>query len=174
MILKEKISFISRSIQFLEQNPNKTKIWIRDLYHKVFPTKEQYIRFIRKHHSMLQSQNKSEKIKDIEPIKRKESTKFIVNNLNDKDHIFNEDIFWNDISSPDTKRLELFLMEWFINKSKKDRKLWNYYILGISEGRIAFLLNDNFYSTRKKILELKKDFLRNLITIIGIDNKSIN
>ena len=39
MILKEKISFISRSIQFLEQNPNKTKIWIRDLYHKVFPTK---------------------------------------------------------------------------------------------------------------------------------------
>ena len=41
-------------------------------------------------------------------------------------------------------------MEWFINKSKKDRKLWNYYILGISEGRIAILLNDNFYSTRKK------------------------
>ena len=74
MIPKEKISFISRSIQFLEQNPNKTKIWIRDLYHKVFPTKEQYIRFIRKHHSMLQSLNKSEKIKDIEPIKEKTPT----------------------------------------------------------------------------------------------------
>ena len=86
----------------------------------------------------------------------------------------NEDNFWNDISSLNTNMLELFLMEWFINKSKKDRKLWNYYILGISEGRIAILLNDNFYSTRKKILELKKDFLRNLITIIGIDNKSIN
>ena len=82
MILKEKISFISRSLHFLEQNPNKTKIWIRDLYHKVFPTKEQYIQFIRKHHIMLQSLNKSEKIKDIEPIKRKTSTKFIVSNLN--------------------------------------------------------------------------------------------
>ena len=174
MILKEKISFISRSLNFLEQNPNKTKIWIRDLYHKVFPTKEQYIQFIRKHHSTLQSLNKSEKIKDIEPIKRKTSTEFIVSNLNDKDHIFDEDNFWNDISSLNTKRLELFLVEWFINKSKKDRKLWNYYILGISEGRIAVLLNDNFYSTKEKILKLKKDFLRNLLTTIGIDNKSIN
>ena len=144
------------------------------MYHKVFPTKEQYIQFIRKHHSTLQSLNKSEKIKDIEPIKSKTSTEFIVGNLNDKDHIFNEDNFWNYISSLDTKRLELFLMEWFIKKSKKDRKLWNYYILGISEGRIATLLNNNIYSTRKKILELKKDFLRNLITIFGIDNKSID
>ena len=70
--------------------------------------------------------------------------------MNDKDHIFEEDNFWNDISSLNTKMLKLFLMEWFINKSKKDRKLWNYYILGISEGRIANLLNDNFYSTKKK------------------------
>ena len=172
MILKEKISFISRSLNFLERNPNKSKIWIRDLYHKVFPSKEKYIQFIRKHHSTLQNINKSEKNKYIELIKRKTSTKFIVSNLNDKDHIFDKDNFWNDISSLDTKRLELFLMEWFINKSKKDRKLWNYYILGISEGRIAILLNDNFYSTRKKVLELKKDFLRNLMTIIGINNKS--
>ena len=96
MILKEKISFISRSIQFLEQNPNKTKIWIRDLYHKIFPTKEQYIRFIRKHHSMLQSLNKSEKNKDFEHFKIKTSTKLIVSNLNDKDHIFEENNFWND------------------------------------------------------------------------------
>ena len=173
-MLKEKVSFISRSLHFLEQNPNKTKIWIRDLYHKVFPTKEQYIQFIRKHHSMLQSLNKSEKIKDFEPFKSKTSTEFIVSNLNDKDHIFNVDNFWNDISSSNTKRLEMFLMVWFINKSKKDRKLWNYYILGISEGRIAILLNDNFYSTNEKILKLKKDFLRNLLTIIRIDNKSID
>ena len=68
----------------MEQNPNKTKIWIRDLYHKVFPTKEQYIQFIRKHHSMLQSLNKSDKIKDIEPIEDETSTKFIMMNLNDK------------------------------------------------------------------------------------------
>ena len=174
MILKEKISFISRSIQFLEQNPNKTKIWIRDLYHKVFPTKEQYIRFIRKHHSMLQSLKRSEKIKDIEPIKSRIPTRFTMRNLNNNNHIFEEDNFWNGISSLNAKMLKLFLMEWFIKKSKKDRKLWNYYILGISEGRIANLLNDNFYSTRKRILELKKDFLRNLITIIRIDNKSIN
>ena len=119
MILKEKISFISRSIQFLEQNPNKTKIWIRDLYHKIFPTKEQYIQFIKKHHIMLQSLNKSEKIKNIEPIKSKTSTKFILSNLNDKDHIFEEDNFWNDISPLNTNKLERFLMEWFINKSKK-------------------------------------------------------
>ena len=174
MILKEKISFISRSIQFLEQNPNKTKVWIRDLYHKVFPTKEQYIRFIRKHHSMLQSLKRSEKIKDIEPIKSRIPTRFTMRNLNNNNHIFEEDNFWNGISSLNAKMLKLFLMEWFIKKSKKDRKLWNYYILGISEGRIAILLNDNFHSTRKKILELKKDFLRNLITIIGIDNKSID
>ena len=174
MILKEKISFISRSIQFLEQNPNKTKIWISDLYHIVFPTKEQYIRFIRKHHSMLQSLKTSEKIKDIEPLKSRIPTRFIMRYLNNNNHIFEEDNFWNGISSINAKILKLFLMEWFIKKSKKDRKLWNYYILGISEGRIALLLNDNFYSTRKKILELKKDFLRNLITIIGIDNKSID
>ena len=174
MIPKKLISFISRSLNFLEQNPNKTKIWIRDLYHKVFPTKEQYIRFIRKHHSALQSLNKSEKIKNIEPIKRKTPTKFILSNLNDKDHIFEENNFCNDISSLNTNKLELFLMEWFINKSKKDRKLWNYYILGISEGKIAILLNDNFYSTKEKILELKKDFLRNLIRIIWIDNKFID
>ena len=37
----------------------------------------------------------------------------------DKDHIFDEDNFWNDISSLNTKRLKLFLMEWFINKSKR-------------------------------------------------------
>ena len=174
MILEEKISFISRSLHFLEQNPNKTKIWIRDLYHKIFPTKEQYIQFIKKHHIMLQSLNKSEKIKAIEPIKSKTSTKFILNNLKDKDHIFDEYNFWNNISSLNTKRLELFLMEWFSNKSKKDRKLWNYYILGISEGRIAILLNDNFHSTKESILKLKKDFLRNLLTIIDIDNKSID
>ena len=173
MILKEKISFISRSIQFLEQNPNKTKIWVRDLYHKVFPTKEQYIRFIRKHHSMLQSLNKSDNIKSIEPMKSQVPTRFVIRKLNNN-HIFEEDNFWSGISSLNAKMLKLFLMEWFINKSKKDRKLWNYYILGISEGRIATLLNHNFYSTRKKILELKKDFLRNLITIIGIDNTSIN
>ncbi len=174
MIRKAKINFISRSLQFLEQNPNKTKIWIRDLYHKVFPTKEKYIQFIRKHHNMVQRLNKSEKIKDIELIKSKTSTKFIVSNLNDKDHIFEEHNFWNDISSLNTKMLRLFLMEWFINKSKKDRKLWNYYILGISEGRIANLLNNNFHSTKEKILNLKKDFLRNLLTIIGIDHKSID
>jgi len=174
MIPNEKVSFISRSLNFLEQNPNKTKVWIRDLYHKVFPTKKKYIQFIRNHYSTLQGLNKSEKIEDIEPIKSKKSTKFIVVNLNDKDHIFDEDNFWNDISSLSTKRLELFLIEWFINKSKKDRKLWNYYILGISEGKIAILLNSNFYSTRKKISELKKDFLRNLLTIIRIDNKSID
>ena len=173
MILKEKIGFISRSIQFLEQNPNKTKIWIRDLYHKVFPTKEQYIRFIRKHHSMLQSLNKSDNIKNIEPMKSQVPTRFIIRKLNNN-HIFEEDNFWNGISSLNAKILKLFLMEWFIKKSKKDRKLWNYYILGISEGRIANLLNDNFYSTRKRILELKKDFLRNLITIIRIENKSID
>ena len=173
MILKEKISFISRSIQFLEQNPNKTKIWVRDLYHKVFPTKEQYIRFIRKHHSMLQSLNKSDNIKNIEPMKSQVPTRFIIRKLNNN-HIFEEDNFWNGISSLNAKILKLFLMGWFIKKSKKDRKLWNYYILGISEGRIANLLNDNFYSTRKRILELKKDFLRNLITIIRIENKSID
>ncbi len=174
MIYKQKISFIQRSLHFLEQNPNKTKIWIRDLYNKVFPTKEQYIQFIRKHHSLRQSLNKSEKIKDIEPTKNKASTKFIVNNLNYKDHIFDEGNFWNDISSVNTEGLKFFLMEWFNNKSKKDRKLWNYYILGISEGRIAVLINDNFYSTKEKILKLKKDFLRNLLTVIGIDNKSVN
>ena len=174
MILKEKISFISRSIQFLEQNPNKTKIWIRDLYHKVFPTKEQYILFIRKHHSILKSLKKSDNIKNIKPMNSQIPTRFITRNLNNNNHIFEEDNFWNGISSLNAKMLKLFLMEWFIKKSKKDRKLWNYYILGISEGRIAFLLNDNFSSTRKKILELKKDFLRNLITIIRIDNKSIN
>lgn len=167
MILNKKGNFISRSIQFLEQNPNKTKIWIRDLYHKVFPTKEQYIQFIRKHHSVLQGFKKSDKIKDIDPIKSK---KFIPRNLNGKDHIFEEDNFWNDNSSLNTKMLKLFLMEWFINKSKKDRKLWNYYVLGISEGRIANLLNDNFYSTKEKILKLKKDFLRNLLTILGINH----
>ena len=102
------MSFISRSIQFLEQNPNKTKIWIRDLYHKVFPTKEQYIQFIRKHHSTLQSLNKSDKIKNIEPIKSQTSTKFIPRNLNDKDHIFEEDNFLNDISSLNTKDLNCF------------------------------------------------------------------
>ena len=174
MILKEKISFISRSIQFLEQNPNKTKIWVRDLYHKVFPTKEQYIRFIRKHHSMLQSLKESDNIKNIKTMKSQIPTRFIMRNLNNNNHIFEEDNLWNGISSQNAKVLKLFLMEWFIKKSKKDRKLWNYYILGISEGRIALLLNDNFYSTRKKILELKKDFLRNLITIIGIDKNSIN
>ena len=174
MIFKQKISFISKSLHFLEQNPNKTKIWIRDLYHKVFPTKEQYIQFIRKNHIMLQSLNKSEKVIDIEHIKRKTSTKFILSNLNDKDHISDEGNFWMDIPSLDRKKLELFLEEWFINKSKKDRKLWNYYILGISEGKIAILLNDNFYSTKEKILKLKKDFLRDLLTIIEIDYKSID
>ena len=75
MILKEEKSFISKSIQFLEQNPNKTKTWIRDLYHKVFPTNEQYIQFIRIHHSMVQSLNRSDNIKDIERnISEKETT----------------------------------------------------------------------------------------------------
>ena len=51
-------------------------------------------------------------------------------------------------------------MEWFINKSKKDRKLWNYYILGISEGRIAILLNDNFFILQEKNFRVKKRFFK--------------
>ena len=173
MILKEEKLYFKIYTVF-EQNPNKTKIWIRDLYHKVFPTKEQYIRFIRKHHSMLQSLKKSDNIKNIEPMKSQIPTRFIMTNLNNNNLRFEKDNFWNGISSLNAKMLKLFLMEWFIKKPKNDRKLWNYYILGISEGKIAFLLNDNFYSTRKKILELKKDFLRNLITIIDIDKNSKN
>ena len=123
---------------------------------------------------MLQSLDKSDKIKDFEPIDNETATKFIMMNLNYKNHIFEEDNFWNDISSQKIKVLKLFLMEWFINKSKKDRKLWNYYILGLSEGRISNLLNDNFNSTKESILKLKKDFLRNLFTIIKIDNNSID
>ena len=169
----DKKSFISRSLQFLEHNPNKTKIWIRDLYHQVFPTREEYIRFIRKHHSTLQSLNKPYTIKDFESIQRETSAKFIMMNLNDKNHIFEEDNFWNDTSLVNTKVFKLFLMEWFINKSKKDRKLWNYYILGLSEGRIAYLMNDSFYSTKEKVLKLKKDFLKDLLTLVGIDSKPI-
>ena len=45
--------------------------------------------------------------------------------------------------------------------------------LGHIRRKNSCLLNDNFHSTKKNF-KLKKDFLRNLLTMIRIDNNSID
>ena len=147
-------------LKFLEQNPNKTKIWIRDLYHQIFPTKEDYIKFIRGHYSLIKNIGLMK-----EPITIAVDIYKHTRTIN---YIFKDNDFWKSISSKNKRILEQFLKYWFINKSKKKRKLWNYYILGISEGKIANLLEDDFYSVNQTIFELKKDFLKSLLTVITI------
>ena len=53
--------------------------------------------------------------------------------------------------------------KWLKTKSKKQRRIWNYYVLGVPQKKIAPRLNEDRDLVLKTINDLQKEFLNEIL-----------
>ena len=134
---------------------------IRDLYDKMFPTAKDYIKFLRER--INTSDNEEHNISSYEnlnEIKRYISSKLVYfeerlekshNNFFEKDH-------WKDLSQKDIVLYKDLTEQWLKTKTRRQRRIWNYFVLGVPKNSIAPRLKENTIFVTRTIQTLKKEF----------------
>ena len=136
--------------------------YIRDLYDKMFPKAKDYIKFLRERINTIdyeeQAQNSCEKLQEI---KINYSRNFI--NLEkrfekDGGNFFEED-HWKDLNRRDIIFYKDLTEKWLKTKTRRQRRIWNYFVLGVPKNSIAPRLKENTNFVTRNIKTLQKEFL---------------
>ena len=136
--------------------------YIRDLYDKMFPSAKDYIKFLRERintldneeHNMSSHENLSE-IKRYIPSKL-----FYYEERLEKSHDnFFEKDYWKDLSQRDIVLYKDLTEQWLKTKTKGQRRIWNYFVLGVPINSIAPRLKENTNFVTRTIKTLQKEFL---------------
>ena len=136
--------------------------YIRDLYDKMFPSAKDYIKFLRERINTLDNEehNKSS-YKNFNEIKRNIPQKlFYFEERIEKSHDnFLEEDHWEGLSPKDIILYKDLTEKWLKTKTKRQRRIWNYFVLGVPKNTIAPRLKENTNFVTRTIKTLQKDFL---------------
>ena len=130
----------------------------------MFPEAKDYIKFLReefsKHRNLSYTKSHLEKLKIAENdcIDYSKFNIFFKNESNS----FEED-YWKDIQMHEITFFKTLTKKWLKTKSKKQRRIWNYYVLGVPKNKIAPRLNEDRDLVLKTINDLQKEFLNEIL-----------
>ena len=129
-------------IKYLKSNPYYVRQYIRDLYDKMFPSAKSYIKFLRERINIFDrrtikefSAQMPENIKGFSYNETVRSTYDLDNNFLDKD-------YWEALTKKEVISYQKLTEEWLKTKTKRKRRIWNYFVLGISKNNIGARLNE--------------------------------
>lgn len=127
----------------------------------MFPSAKDYIKFLRERINILDNEecNKifsgnSNGIKQKIPTKINFEERFEKN----QDHSFEQDQ-WKNLSLTDIGHYKDLLEQWLKTKTKIQRRIWNYFVLGVPKNSIAPRLRENPNFVIVTINVLQKEFL---------------
>ena len=136
--------------------------YIRDLYDKMFPSAKDYIKFLRERINTLDNEDhNTSSYENFNEIKRNIPPKlFYFEERIEKSHdnFFEED-HWKDLSPRDIILYKDLTEQWLKTKTRRQRRIWNYFVLGVPKNSIAPKLKENTNFVTKTIKTLQKDFL---------------
>ena len=148
------------------KNPNYNLQLIRDLYDKMFPNAKDYIKFLREEINQCQYKNSNGILNKILKSTKKEKkyhSPFINRvTLNDQIISYEKDYF-EGIEIKDILFFKLLTRKWLKTKSKKQRRIWNYYVLGVPKEKIAPKLEEDGIFVMATIKILQKEYLSRIL-----------
>ena len=136
--------------------------YIRDLYDKMFPGANDYIKFLRERINSFDNQkNNLGSYENLIEIKRNISPKlfYFEERFEKSNNYFFEKDHWEDLSSSDIILYKDLTEQWLKTKTRKQRRIWNYFVLGVPKNSIAPRLKENTNFVTKTIKALQKEFL---------------
>ena len=136
--------------------------YIRDLYDKMFPSAKDYIKFLRERINTLDNkEHNTSHYKNFNEIKRNIHPKlFYFEGRIEKSHDnFFEKDHWEDLSSKDITLYKDLTEQWLKTKTRRQRRIWNYFVLGVPKNSIAPRLKENTNFVTRTIKTLQKEFL---------------
>ena len=136
--------------------------YIRDLYDKMFPSAKDYIKFLRERINTLDNEDhNTSSYENFNEIKRNIPPKlFYFEERIEKSHdnFFEED-HWEDLSPKDIALYKDLTEHWLKTKTRRQRRIWNYFVLGVPKNSIAPRLKENTNFVTRTIKTLQKEFL---------------
>ena len=146
--------------KFLKSNKYYVRQYIRDLYDKMFPTAKGYIKFLREKINIVDRRNKNGSFIHIPVYDKGFSSNRTMSSINDlgKNKFPCQDN-WEGLTK---KEIQFYLQlteEWLKSKTKKHRRIWNYFVLGISKNNIGPRLNEDTLYVIKIIEIMQKEYL---------------
>ena len=136
--------------------------YIRDLYDKMFPSAKDYIKFLRERINTLDNEEyNTSSYKNFNEIKRNIPPKLFYFEERIKkshDNFFEED-HWKDLSPKDITLYKDLTEKWLKTKTRRQRRVWNYFVLGVPKNSIAPRLKENTNFVTGTIKTLQKEFL---------------
>ena len=136
--------------------------YIRDLYDKMFPSAKDYIKFLRERINTLDNEDhNTSSYENFNEIKRNIPPKlFYFEERIEKsyDNFFEED-HWEDLSPKDITLYKDLTEQWLKTKTRRQRRIWNYFVLGVPKNSIAPRLKENTNFVTRTIKTLQKEFL---------------
>ena len=136
--------------------------YIRDLYDKMFPSGKDYIKFLKERINTLDDEKHNTSFyENLNEIKRNIHQKpFYFEEGIEKSHDnFLEEDHWEDLSPKDITLYKDLTEHWLKTKTRRQRRIWNYFVLGVPKNSIAPRLKENTNFVTRTIKTLQKEFL---------------
>ena len=136
--------------------------YIRDLYDKMFPSAKDYIKFLKERINTLDNEEHNiSSNKNFNEIKRKIYPKlFYFEKRIEKSHdSFSDKDHWEDLSPKDITLYKDLTEHWLKTKTRRQRRIWNYFVLGVPKNSIAPRLKENTNFVTRTVKILQKEFL---------------
>ena len=148
------------------KNPNYNLQFIRDLYDKMFPNAKDYIEFLRE--EINQCYYKKSNLFFDKMLKRtKKEKKYyspFINRATSYDQINAYAVdYWDGLEKKEILFFKLLTRNWLKTKSKKQRRIWNYYVLGVPKEKIAPKLEEDGVFVLGTIKILQKEYLSRIL-----------
>ena len=148
------------------KNQNYNFLIIRDLYDKMFPNARDYIKFLREELNQCNNEKLNGFFDRIVILNKKEKKyHFPVSDrgtLNDQINYYEKDC-WEGLEKKDILFFKLLTRKWLKTKSKKQRRIWNYYVLGVPKEKIAPKLEEDGIFVMATIKILQKEYLSRIL-----------
>ena len=136
--------------------------YIRDLYDKMFPSAKDYIKFLRDRINTLDNEEQNMSYyENLNEIKRYIPPKLFYSEERlekSHDNFFEKD-YWKDLSQRDIVLYKDLTEQWLKTKTRRQRRIWNYFVLGVPKNSIAPRLKENTIFVTRTIQTLEKEFL---------------
>ena len=146
--------------KFVKANQYYVRQYIRDLYDKMFPTAKGYIKFLRERINIIDVRDRNRSFVHILEYDKGFSSNGTMSSINDsgKNKFLCQDS-WEGLTK---KEIQFYLQvteKWLKSKTKKHRRIWNYFVLGISKNNIGPRLNEDTLYVIKIIETMQKEYL---------------
>ena len=145
------------------KNSNDNLQVIRDLYDKLFPFAKDYIKFLREEINTFDNENFNQNSLMIS----KEIDEFKFDGLLDLDQVLrsNEDYlikkdYWLGLRQEQIILAKKLIKKWLKRKTSRQRRIWNYFVLGVPKNSIAPKLNEDSDFVAETISALQEEFLK--------------